>query len=166
MITLNLPWQQKISSKLRCTDLFTNISLCAILQEAMRQIHFTKQSRNQLMRLLVLIATLMLCGSPLTAMQSRTVSNIIRSMCSCGKKGELQCSGCKLERYCSSSCQNGDWKRHKSRCKFLQNCKKAIQAAHKKKQYKKAKNDPKLFKVALDKLDKELIKALIGLHGE
>ncbi|KAJ7921411.1 hypothetical protein B0H13DRAFT_154613 [Mycena leptocephala] len=35
-----------------------------------------------------------------------------------------KCSGCQLTRYCSVSCQRGDWPRHKKMCKAVQEVKK------------------------------------------
>eukprot|EP00242_Pyramimonas_sp_CCMP2087_P009533 CAMPEP_0198219528 /NCGR_PEP_ID=MMETSP1445-20131203/74813_1 /TAXON_ID=36898 /ORGANISM="Pyramimonas sp., Strain CCMP2087" /LENGTH=90 /DNA_ID=CAMNT_0043896959 /DNA_START=19 /DNA_END=288 /DNA_ORIENTATION=+ len=39
---------------------------------------------------------------------------------SCQNKGSLQCSACKVVRFCSLECQKEVWKAHKHLCKSLQ----------------------------------------------
>lgn len=47
---------------------------------------------------------------------------VVRNVCAaCGKEGAavgtlLNCSRCKVVRYCSKGCQREDWKRHKKSC--------------------------------------------------
>ena len=35
----------------------------------------------------------------------------------CGTKAAKKCSGCKIARYCSTTCQQSDWKEHKLLCR-------------------------------------------------
>ena len=39
--------------------------------------------------------------------------------CICGKEGILRCTRCNMQWYCSSDCQTGDYKRHRTVCKML-----------------------------------------------
>ncbi|VDB84567.1 unnamed protein product [Peniophora sp. CBMAI 1063] len=38
----------------------------------------------------------------------------------CGSAAVKTCSGCKIERYCSSACQKAHWKHHKEFCRYMQ----------------------------------------------
>ncbi|KZV59582.1 hypothetical protein PENSPDRAFT_740613 [Peniophora sp. CONT] len=38
----------------------------------------------------------------------------------CGSAEAKSCSGCKIERYCSSACQKAHWKDHKDMCRYMQ----------------------------------------------
>lgn len=46
-------------------------------------------------------------------------TSIFEKTCAkCGSTGRLNCSRCKLCRYCSAECQSEDWARHKEYCKL------------------------------------------------
>jgi hypothetical protein len=37
----------------------------------------------------------------------------------CGAPGKFLCSGCDVQRYCSTGCQHSDWPAHKARCREI-----------------------------------------------
>jgi hypothetical protein len=61
------------------------------------------------------------------------IERIIMSTCArhgCLKEGVSRCSICLREPYCSSDCQKGDWKMHKSICKILKKLSHQLQPYH------------------------------------
>ncbi|KAH0829195.1 hypothetical protein J3R83DRAFT_2743 [Lanmaoa asiatica] len=60
-------------------------------------------------------------GGPASGPYTCEIGKAIRAMVgypclSCGKEGDLRCSGCKRVWYCSKVCQRADWKMHKKDC--------------------------------------------------
>jgi hypothetical protein len=48
--------------------------------------------------------------------------------CSKGSERMKKCSGCRTVWYCSSECQNADWKRHKADCKRVRSAKDRVES--------------------------------------
>jgi tetratricopeptide (TPR) repeat protein len=61
------------------------------------------------------------------------LTSFIMSQCArpcCNEYATKRCSACLKEGYCSSECQNADWKKHKKICKFLKRLSNNLQPYH------------------------------------
>ncbi len=112
-----------------------------------------------LLNLIVAISTV-----PLIAMEAKTLEDVVRKTCICGKPGRFTCTRCKTENYCGAECQTKDWyARHKEPCGRLTQLRRSLDKACETSPYSEANNKAAMFQIALDMADEPVIQALIAL---